>query len=62
VPRLSQTRAYVALFLIASLSGTFPATSKLALADLPPTLLTAIRCAIADVGRERGDLAGDGRR
>jgi drug/metabolite transporter (DMT)-like permease len=47
VPRLSQTRAYVALFLIASLWGTFPATSKLALADLPPTLLTAVRCAIA---------------
>lgn len=47
MPRLSQTRAYVALFLIASLWGTFPATSKLALADLPPTLLTAIRCAIA---------------
>jgi drug/metabolite transporter (DMT)-like permease len=65
VPRLSQTRAYVALFLIASLWGTFPATSKLALDDIPPTLMTAIRCAIAagflsvlvlrsgfDVGRE----------
>jgi drug/metabolite transporter (DMT)-like permease len=47
VPRLSQTRAYVALFLIASLWGTFPATSKLALADIPPTLMTAVRCAIA---------------
>ena len=47
MPRLSQTRAYVALLLIASLWGTFPATSKLALTDLPPTLLTAIRCAIA---------------
>jgi drug/metabolite transporter (DMT)-like permease len=47
VPRLSQTRAYVALFLIASLWGTFPATSKLALTDIPPTLLTAIRCAVA---------------
>jgi drug/metabolite transporter (DMT)-like permease len=47
VPRLSQTRAYVALFLIASLWGTFPATAKLALTDLPPTLMTAIRCAIA---------------
>jgi drug/metabolite transporter (DMT)-like permease len=47
VPRLSQTRAYVALFLIASLWGTFPATSKLALADIPPTLLTAVRCGIA---------------
>jgi drug/metabolite transporter (DMT)-like permease len=47
VPPLSQTRAYVALLLIASLWGTFPATSKLALTDIPPTLLTAIRCAIA---------------
>ena len=47
MPRLSQTRAYVALFLIATLWGTFPATSKLALADIPPTLLTALRCAIA---------------
>jgi drug/metabolite transporter (DMT)-like permease len=47
VPPLSQTRAYVALLLIATLWGTFPATSKLALADIPPTLLTAVRCAIA---------------
>ena len=47
MPGLSQTRAYVALLLIASLWGTFPATSKLALADIPPTLLTAVRCAIA---------------
>jgi len=47
VPRLSQTRAYVALLLIAALWGTFPATSKLALVDLPPTLLTALRAIIA---------------
>lgn len=47
MPRLSQTRAYVALFVIASLWGTFPATAKLALTDIPPTLMTAIRCAIA---------------
>ncbi len=47
MPPLSQTRAYVALLLIATLWGTFPATSKLALADIPPTLLTAVRCAIA---------------
>jgi drug/metabolite transporter (DMT)-like permease len=47
VPRLSQTRAYVALLLIAALWGTFPATSKLALGDLPPTLLTAIRASVA---------------
>jgi len=47
VPRLSQTRAYVALLLIAALWGTFPATSKLALDDLPPTLLTALRAIVA---------------
>lgn len=47
MPRLSQTRAYVALFLIASLWGTFPATAKIALDDIPPTLMTAVRCAIA---------------
>ena len=47
MPRLSQTRAYVALLLIAALWGTFPATSKLALEDLPPTLLTALRAIIA---------------
>jgi len=47
VPRLSQTRAYVALLLIAALWGTFPATSKLALDDLPPTLLTAVRAIVA---------------
>ena len=37
----------MALLLIAALWGTFPATSKLALADLPPTLLTALRAVIA---------------
>ena len=47
MPRLSQTRAYVALLLIAALWGTFPATSKLALDDLPPTLLTALRAIVA---------------
>jgi drug/metabolite transporter (DMT)-like permease len=47
VRRPSQTRAYVALLLIASLWGTFPATAKLALVDIPPTLLTAIRAAVA---------------
>jgi drug/metabolite transporter (DMT)-like permease len=47
VPRLSQTRAYVALLLIAALWGTFPATSKLALEHIPPTLLTALRAVIA---------------
>ncbi len=47
MPALSQTRAYVALFLIATLWGTFPATAKLALDYFPPIFLTALRCAIA---------------
>ena len=47
MPVLSQTRAYVALFLIATLWGTFPATAKLALESFPPVFLTAVRCAIA---------------
>lgn len=47
MPALSQTRAYVALFLIATLWGTFPSTTKLALDSFPPVFLTAVRCAIA---------------
>lgn len=47
MPALSQTRAYVALFLIATLWGTFPSTAKLALDYFPPIFLTAVRCAIA---------------
>ena len=47
MPALSQTRAYVALFLIATLWGTFPATAKLALEYFPPVFLTAVRCVIA---------------
>lgn len=47
VPVLSQTRAYVALFLIATLWGTFPATAKLALESFPPLFITAVRCVIA---------------
>jgi drug/metabolite transporter (DMT)-like permease len=47
VPGLSQTRAYAALFLIATLWGTFPATGKLAVADFPPVFLTAVRGVIA---------------
>lgn len=49
VPGLSQTRAYAALLLIAMLWGTFPATGKLAVADLPPVFLTAVRGVIASV-------------
>src|SRR2546425_1245853 len=42
VPALSQTRAYAALLLIATLWGTFPATGKLAVQDFPPVFLTAV--------------------
>ncbi|MBI4241984.1 MAG: DMT family transporter [Candidatus Rokubacteria bacterium] len=44
---LSQTRAYVALLLIVALWGSYPATAKLALADLPPFLLVTLRCLLA---------------
>jgi drug/metabolite transporter (DMT)-like permease len=47
VPGLSQTRAYAALLLIATLWGTFPATGKLAVADFPPVFLTAVRGVVA---------------
>jgi drug/metabolite transporter (DMT)-like permease len=47
VPRLGQTRAYVALLLIVTLWASFPATSKVALAVMPPYLLTTLRCTIA---------------
>jgi drug/metabolite transporter (DMT)-like permease len=47
VPALSQTRAYAALLLIATLWGTFPATGKLAVADFPPVFLVAVRGVIA---------------
>jgi drug/metabolite transporter (DMT)-like permease len=47
VPPPSQTRAYVALVLIAVLWGSYPATTKLALEDFPPFLAAAIRCSIA---------------
>ena len=47
MPGLSQTRAYAALLLIATLWGTFPATGKLAVQDFPPVFLTAVRAVIA---------------
>lgn len=49
MPALSQTRAYVALFLVAALWGSYPAVTKLALADLPPFTLSAVRCVLASV-------------
>jgi len=47
VPGPSPLRAYVALLLIVVLWGSYPATAKLALRDMPPVVLVAIRCAIA---------------
>lgn len=45
----SQTRAYVALLLVVSLWGSYPAFTKLALVDVPPFLLAALRCTLASV-------------
>jgi drug/metabolite transporter (DMT)-like permease len=47
VPPPGQSRAYTALLLIVVLWGSYPAMAKLALQDIPPVLLTALRCAIA---------------
>jgi drug/metabolite transporter (DMT)-like permease len=47
VPRSSPRSAYLALFLIVALWGSYPATAKLALQDIPPIVLVALRCAIA---------------
>jgi drug/metabolite transporter (DMT)-like permease len=47
VPGASQTRAYVALLLIVTLWGSYPATAKLALQDFPPFFLAAVRCTLA---------------
>lgn len=47
MPGASQTRAYVALLVIAVLWGSYPATAKLALEDFPPSFLAAVRCTLA---------------
>jgi len=47
VPGLSASRGYLALLLIAVLWGSYPAMAKLALRDVPPVALAAIRCMIA---------------
>lgn len=46
---VSQTRAYVALLLVASLWGSYPAVTKLALPDLPPFVLAGLRCALGSL-------------
>ena len=45
----SHTRAYVALLLIVVLWASYPAAIKLALADMPPLVMAALRCTIASV-------------
>jgi drug/metabolite transporter (DMT)-like permease len=49
VPALNRSRAYLALLLIVALWGSYPATAKLALRDVPPVVLVTIRCGIASV-------------
>lgn len=47
MPDAGQTRAYLALTLIATLWGSYPAFAKLALAHFPPYVLVALRCTLA---------------
>ena len=42
-------RAYVGLLIIVTLWASYPAAIKLALPDMPPLLLAALRCSIASV-------------
>ena len=49
MPEASQTRAYLALFAIMILWGSYPAMAKLAFRDVPPVLLTTLRCVIASL-------------
>jgi drug/metabolite transporter (DMT)-like permease len=49
VPEASQTRAYLALFVIMILWGSYPAMAKLAFRDVPPVFLTTLRCLIASL-------------
>jgi drug/metabolite transporter (DMT)-like permease len=49
VPPSAHTRAYVALLLIVVLWASYPAAIKLALPDMPPLVMAALRCAIASI-------------
>ena len=49
MPGLSHARAYGALLLIVALWGSYPALAKLALHDVPPVILVALRGVIASV-------------
>ena len=45
----SHARAYVALLVIAVLWASYPAAIKLALRDMPPLVLAALRCTMASL-------------
>jgi drug/metabolite transporter (DMT)-like permease len=47
VPAADQTRAYVALTLVAALWGSYPAFAKVALQDFPPFVLVGLRSTLA---------------
>ena len=47
MPGAGQTQAYLALTLISTLWGSYPAFAKLALAHFPPYVLVALRCSLA---------------
>ena len=49
MPDPAHTRAYVALLLIVILWASYPAAIKLALPDMPPFVMAALRCAIASI-------------
>ncbi len=47
MPGLGQTRAYLALIVIAVLWASYPALAKLAMRDFPPFFLALVRCVVA---------------
>ena len=49
MPAPNHARAYIALFVIAVLWASYPAAIKLALRDMPPLVLAALRCTIASL-------------
>src|SRR5215831_16728399 len=49
VPAAGQTRAYLALTLVAALWGSYPAFAKIALLDFPPFVLVSLRSTLAAV-------------
>ena len=70
MPGLSHVRAYGALLLIVALWGSYPALAKLALQDVPPVILVALRGVVASaflvamlarVGRGHGERDHAGR-